>query len=310
MQCTESHNIKNSSTKQSHACNSLSGDRRWLLSGTPLHTTIDDVLAQLSFLNISIASDSPSFARTARRCISIHPNTLHVPSEPPPELVCTTISTIFQKLMMRHIKGQTFAGRDELIRLPPKHMETIKIDLNPIERTAYNELYDLAKKQFDRMCERNEAIRKTIQVMALLLPLRQACSGGTVDIGILRAKEAEFQRIYEASLKKHHGDHKAAENDVLEYAKSIAYNIDDECTICLEVMQDILQTPCNHAFCGECISAVANSDNPVCPLCRSDIDIDELKPPPPPPPPKVICLHAHTQMFFAVFTCIGYNNIN
>jgi hypothetical protein len=40
-----------------------------------------------------------------------------------------------------------------------------------------------------------------------------------------------------------------------------------ECSICMEVFEAPLRTPCHHWFCGECIQQVLQQRN-SCPLCR------------------------------------------
>jgi SWI/SNF-related matrix-associated actin-dependent regulator of chromatin subfamily A3 len=47
--------------------------------------------------------------------------------------------------------------------------------------------------------------------------------------------------------------------------------LDDECTICLEILEEPLQTPCRHLFCSDCIKGVLSAlavHARFCPLCR------------------------------------------
>lgn len=46
----------------------------------------------------------------------------------------------------------------------------------------------------------------------------------------------------------------------------------EECFICTNV-KDIIVTKCGHKFCDECVVKLSN-DN--CPLCKSDVNMDEL----------------------------------
>lgn len=50
--------------------------------------------------------------------------------------------------------------------------------------------------------------------------------------------------------------------------------MDEECSICLDIIQNPVETPCNHFFCFNCLKEWQNvEDNtPRCPLCRKTIE--------------------------------------
>ena len=51
----------------------------------------------------------------------------------------------------------------------------------------------------------------------------------------------------------------------------------DECSICLNDMENPVITLCGHIYCRECIERVISSTNPAtCPLCRENIKKSEL----------------------------------
>lgn len=56
--------------------------------------------------------------------------------------------------------------------------------------------------------------------------------------------------------------------------------IDEEfhCIICTTVLENPVQTPCDHSFCNECISDWL-SINKICPADRKPLTISDLKPP-------------------------------
>ena len=47
----EAHNIKSPATAQTKACIELESDRRWCVTGTPMGTSVDDLVGQLAFLH-------------------------------------------------------------------------------------------------------------------------------------------------------------------------------------------------------------------------------------------------------------------
>jgi hypothetical protein len=50
-------------------------------------------------------------------------------------------------------------------------------------------------------------------------------------------------------------------------------NLDEYCSICLEILSDNILLDCNHSFCGNCINKWKEKNN-NCPICRSKIDDD------------------------------------
>ena len=59
-------------------------------------------------------------------------------------------------------------------------------------------------------------------------------------------------------------------------------NIEKEivCTICTEVVNDPVQTPCEHLFCKECITRWLTGDHGQnCPIDRQALSLNNLKPP-------------------------------
>ena len=53
----ESHAIKDSTNKQSQACQVLESSRRWCVSGTPMSSTTEDLVGQLKFLGFDSGLD-------------------------------------------------------------------------------------------------------------------------------------------------------------------------------------------------------------------------------------------------------------
>jgi len=98
-----------------------------------------------------------------------------------------------------------------------------------------------------------------------LLPLRQACSWAFYD-------STQLEEPDRGDSKESDGD-----SDVAQPFNKVT----DECTICLDVMENPLQTACRHLFCGECIRRLINTDDySRCPICRTEISEESLVNPP------------------------------
>lgn len=56
-------------------------------------------------------------------------------------------------------------------------------------------------------------------------------------------------------------------------------DIDEEfqCSICAMVLENPVQSPCEHTFCNECIKGWL-SNNRTCPSDRKALTVDDLKP--------------------------------
>lgn len=49
------------------------------------------------------------------------------------------------------------------------------------------------------------------------------------------------------------------------------------CSICTMILEEPMQSPCDHVFCKECIKAWLATDG-SCPIDRSSLEFDHLKP--------------------------------
>ena len=52
-----------------------------------------------------------------------------------------------------------------------------------------------------------------------------------------------------------------------------------KCSVCMDVLENPLQAPCQHTFCKQCISQWLNRGNNTCPEDRQRLSLSELKPP-------------------------------
>lgn len=125
-----------------------------------------------------------------------------------------------------------FRGRDTLFVLPAARVEVVRVDLTPTQRAAYKLLYEFACKRFQLFKESGDAVRKTIEVLQLLVPLRQACSVDSVDIDQVKRQLRDIARgIVAPSAGRAVGGASAAS---LEFPQATEYafgSLNDECTI-------------------------------------------------------------------------------
>ena len=75
--------------------------------------------------------------------------------------------------VMRHNKAQVLEGSaTALLVLPPRTSTTQIVEMSARERTLYNHLDDHARRDFRSIVATAGYGRRTLKIMALLLPLR------------------------------------------------------------------------------------------------------------------------------------------
>jgi SNF2 family DNA or RNA helicase len=248
------------------------------MSGTPISTSIDELMNQFAFFDIPLLS-TPRTLNMLRTHIfgkgGVELNETCTPRD-----ACALLLCMLTRSMIRHKKCQSFDGRSELVSLPPRTLETIKVNFKPDEQLAYNNLYAFARTRFFELSKHHSLVSK----MALLTPLRQACSYGHRDLNDILI---QLRAIAAAEQAEHAAAQAANEAQVARFEESRAFNDDTvECSICLDAFDDPVMTPCRHVYCRACIHAYISSANGhECPLCRKQFSKKQLQEPPKPPAP-------------------------
>ena len=245
----ESHQLKGKNTRQSQSVVLLHSQRRWLLSGTPLNTQIDDLFHQFAFFRMPVLHSSQLLSAVRRHCFAKSGESGSLDDFSPRECF-GLLERMLTRTIMRHRKDQSFNGRSSLIELPPRTSDVIKVHFTPTERAAYNKMFEFARLRFDELAARGSVVAQTFCIMSLLSPLRQACSAGKQDLNAIIEKLRAVAAAVEESATASAAASAAAKlvQSQLDEAQH-AFNDDGECSICLDVMEDALMTLCKHAFC-------------------------------------------------------------
>jgi SNF2 family DNA or RNA helicase len=161
----------------------LVADHKWLVTGTPVNTSILDLKNQLKFLGIEYVD------RIFWLCCE---KEKHIDVEYPDKLLF-----FLRSLVMRHTQRQCYRGTNtSLMSLPAKTEISIEIDLPEAESREYD-LLDIEAKEF--YVEFKARNRQTLFSLYLkfsqkLTHMRVACSGGCVPWGNANPEEDDEDR--------------------------------------------------------------------------------------------------------------------
>jgi len=281
----EGHSVKNASAECSQQANKLLARCRWLMSGTPFGTSLMDTRGQCRFLGMVgltgsyLYTELDRFMLSQARYASLLNKVREDDWEGVPYRTMEWIkrfrnifTTLMTQSMMRHVKGMLFRGRENLLVLPDARVDVRRVQLSPTQRAAYKLLFEFASKRFKQFKDAGDAVSRTIEVLQLLVPLRQACSVDTVDIDALKQQLRDIARGIAVGGRVMGAA--AMPSDGFPQAEEPAFGtLADECSVCLELLEDAVQTACRHLFCKECIVALCESKGAEagCPQCRASV---------------------------------------
>ncbi|KAI1635065.1 P-loop containing nucleoside triphosphate hydrolase protein [Biscogniauxia mediterranea] len=151
----ESHTIKNEQSQMSQACQNLSSEFRWSISGTPITNSVDELYPHLKFLVPSWDHDLMYFK--------------HLFDDAKDKTA--QLSAILSKIMIRRTTNDSFMGQP-LYTIPLCHQEFRRIQLSEEERVIYDVLEARYREIMNDRLEKGD--KKTGYCLELLMRLRQA----------------------------------------------------------------------------------------------------------------------------------------
>ncbi|KAI9139256.1 SNF2 family N-terminal domain-containing protein [Paraphysoderma sedebokerense] len=262
----EGHVICNRNTKRSKVCASMQAERRWIMSGTPIMNSVNDLYGLLRFLKFRPFDDynwwSRVFARPLRRG-----------EQHPLEL----LKILMKDLTIRRTKEMKIEGKP-ILDLPPCNIYLHKIEFSPEESAFYSQI-EAEGKQLIRKFLQDETMETNYAViLQIMMRLRQIC-----DDSSLCPSHAfdQFTSQGEQPLVDMDDENVKRLLSILKDAEDSG----EDCPICLDTLKNCVITLCRHFFCRPCIEQVitTNPDNASCPLCRHKISVQTLLSLPPEP---------------------------
>ncbi|KAG4435757.1 hypothetical protein IFR05_008771 [Cadophora sp. M221] len=157
----EAHWIRNQTSQQFRACERLSTQRRWCLTGTPIQNRLDDLLSLLKFLHFEPFSRRPVFQQYILDPLSKdnleRVKTLHV-----------------------LLRGICLRRDQQYLQLPEPCYQEVKLTLSREERKLYDEVLKRLQDDLDNIVSNQSKTRKYAILFTMVMKLRRLCNHGTM----------------------------------------------------------------------------------------------------------------------------------
>jgi SNF2 family DNA or RNA helicase len=201
----EAQHIKNRQTQNAQAVKAVRSSHRLVLTGTPLENSVLDLWSIFDFLMPGYLGSAQDFRERYEIPITREKN---------PDAQ-SRLARRVRPFLLRRLK------RDVAKDLPDKIEQVAFCDLNPEQRTVYQQLLEATRKQVLDAGDAQGLARSRMVVLTALLRLRQVCCD-------LRLLKLETQPSGEQSPKPVHptSDPSAKGHDVLESSPSAATESD------------------------------------------------------------------------------------
>ncbi|XP_048231086.1 helicase-like transcription factor CHR28 isoform X2 [Ricinus communis] len=248
----EAQSIKNHRTQVARACWGLRAKRRWCLSGTPIQNAIDDLYSYFRFLRYDPYAVYNSFC-----------STIKIPIQKSPTKGYKKLQAVLKTIMLRRTKGTHIDGKP-IINLPPKVVELKKVDFTDEERDFYTQLENDSRAQFREYAAAGTVKQNYVNILLMLLRLRQACDHPLLVRGI---DSNLFGRSSMEMAKKLPREKQICLLNCLEASLAI-------CGICNDPPEDAVVSICGHVFCNQCICEHMTGDDNQCPTSKCKVRLN------------------------------------
>ncbi|KAM7190673.1 SNF2 family N-terminal domain containing protein [Rhypophila sp. PSN 637] len=304
----EGHAIKNWESDTCKACLLLDAKYKWILTGTPMHNSSEELFPYFAFLGID-PGVGPERLHTGKGKIKAN----RPQKDTNPAAYRAALNEALQSVMIRRHVDDKFLGH-EILQIPQNHpTEIVKVELPATELLLYKQLescYNAIMGEQKQQKGTTENLLKGFILIAITR-LRQAISHPylleevlcmiltTEDFEELEAKfaaagdetpansrirkllknERKLLEEYESSiLPSSEGAMQAViDSDPLGSVAMKDEDINDIlCGVCKQLPDDLVNTKRKHIFCSECLAAKAKINGCKCPECGASLDEADL----------------------------------
>lgn len=269
----EGHNIKNRSAQSSKACYNLAGKRRWILSGTPIVNRLEDLASLLHFIRLEPWGN-----------FSFYRSFVTIPFSKKDPKALVVVQTIIESILLRREKNMKDLDGNPIVNLPPKHVSLAYLDLSRKERMIYDLVYKNAKSEFLEYLGQGTVLSNVTAILVILMRLRQAVLHPLLVLKKMKSmvsQKHEDTSIFGQMLKEYTNSAATANSFAASQFRDLEKKLmgeeadqveEQECVLCLDVMDSRVYLPCMHAFCKDCIMAYIEAragEETLCPSCQA-----------------------------------------
>uniref|UniRef100_A0A663MAV4 Helicase like transcription factor n=1 Tax=Athene cunicularia TaxID=194338 RepID=A0A663MAV4_ATHCN len=251
----EGHTIRNPNAQQTKAVLNLEGQRRWVLTGTPIQNSVKDLWSLISFLKMKPFTDREWWHRTIQR-----PVTTGTPGG------LGRLQSLIRSITLRRTKTSKVKGKP-VLELPERKVLIQHVTLTEEERQVYQSVKEEGKAAISRFFSEGTVLAHYADILGVLLRLRQLCCHPHLCVNTSSSFSADNKTPEELR-----------ETLVKKMKLVLSSGSDEECAVCLESLTVPVITRCAHVFCKPCIFEVIRSEQPnaKCPLCRNKLRVEHL----------------------------------
>ncbi|BFY99337.1 hypothetical protein BsWGS_02381 [Bradybaena similaris] len=159
----EGHNIRNPKTAMAKIIFELKAQRRWVLTGTPIQNSLEDLWSILNFLRVEPLTDKKCWNRT-----------IAYPVASKDESAMQRVFHLMRNLALRRTKTQQVNGKP-LLELPARNVVLKKLTLSQEQREAYDLMENEGKILIRGYIENNTVRNHLFEIYVAQLRLRQFC---------------------------------------------------------------------------------------------------------------------------------------
>ena len=255
----EAHTIRNRNTATAKAVFKIQSEHKWVLTGTPIQNTIDDLYSLIRFLEVEPWSDyiwwnkiiTQKFMKKDSDCFVL-------------------LQRLLKPIMLRRTKHSKLENGRPIISLPDLRVHNIKIEFSTFEQNLYSELVSVFKVRYNELLRQGNINIHVSCIFDLLLRLRQFCDHPYLTMS--RGDVTSLENLV-SFMNKYTNSSNA--NYIEELKEKIKQGVDFDCPICFEPCEDPVLTKCAHVLCRHCaIKQLEKIGN--CPYCKTVLSSTDL----------------------------------
>ncbi|CAL5211710.1 unnamed protein product [Lathyrus oleraceus] len=267
----EAHYIKSRHSNTAKAVLALESFYKWALSGTPLQNRVGELYSLVRFLQIvpysyNLCKDcdcrmlNHSSSRQCSNCP--HSSVRHfcwwnkniatpIQSYGYGDGGKRAMILLKNKILKSIVLRRTKVGRAADLALPPRIVSLRRDSLDTKEQDYYESLYSESQAQFNTYVQENTLTNNYAHIFDLLTRLRQAV-------------DHPYLVVYSPTAAALKGGNLVSNG-----------NVEVECGLCHDAVEDPVVTSCEHTFCKGCLIDFSASLGQVsCPSCSKLLTVD------------------------------------